>query len=530
MDQSISCRDLAALMTSDKLYAVFDVRERGEFNACQIAGATSLPRSQIEIRVAQLVPNSRISIVVYDDDGARATLAGRRLEELCYSDVKVLEGGLPAWKREGHRTVSGVNVPSKAFGEKVHRDRRIPEITVEELKGLGERASDIMILDMRTPEEYGRFCIPGGVNVPGGDLVLWAEELRRNPERLVVVNCAGRTRSIIGTAGLRRLGVENVRALKNGTMGWVLAGLELESKPAAAARLAPRDSREKALTLARRIAEEEKIRQLSVGDFETAATPTADGLIYVIDVRSEQEFDNGHLPGSFNVPGGQAVQRADDFIAVRNGTIIFVSEHGARATMAAYWYRQMGFRDVSVLAGGMRAWVESGRRPAYGAELAVPLGLGRARSGARSKPPAEIQKAIQDAAVIALDVGSSLDYSAAHLPGAKWLSRGWIDLWLPAHAPNRDQAIVLSCATGNQSILAAQTLAELGYRNVTVLDGGVRGWVAQGYPAETGLTNCLVAPNDIVLSPSITGDREEMKRYLEWEVKLEQSQAAEKRT
>ena len=72
---------------------------------------------------------------------------------------------------------------------------------------------------------------------PGGELILWAEELRNKPT--VIVNCAGRTRSIIGTAALRRLGLTNVRALRNGTMGWVLAGYQLETKPA---RRGPRRS------------------------------------------------------------------------------------------------------------------------------------------------------------------------------------------------------------------------------------------------------------------------------------------------
>ena len=256
MSDKISCRDLAALMASETPHAVFDVRERGEFNAGQIANATSLPRSQIEFRIAELVPDRRIPIVVYDEGEGRAELAAHTLGEFGYENVSILDGGLPGWRKEGLPTVSGVNVPSKAFGEKIHHERTIPEISPEELKSLQERGADLMIFDMRTPE-YGRFCIPGGVNVPGGDLILWAEALRRKPETPVVVNCAGRTRSIIGTAALLRLGINNVRALKNGTMGWVLTGLELESTPARVAPTAPDESRKHAREIALRIAEEE---------------------------------------------------------------------------------------------------------------------------------------------------------------------------------------------------------------------------------------------------------------------------------
>ena len=183
----------------------------------------------------------------------------KTLNELGYLEVSILDGGLTAWRKERRRIVVGVNVPSKAFGEKVHHERNIPEVTPEELKALRESGADLIILDVRTPEEYGRFCIPGGVSVPGGDLILWADELKQKRDATVIINCAGRTRSIIGTAALRRLGLTNVRALKNGTMGWVLAGLELERSPGRMrAGCAAAEPRRRA-ALALQIAAEEKL-------------------------------------------------------------------------------------------------------------------------------------------------------------------------------------------------------------------------------------------------------------------------------
>src|SRR5262245_30281938 len=134
----ILCRDLAALIASETPHVVFVVRERGEFNLGQISNATSLPRSQIEFRIAELVPHRRIPIVVYDEGEGRAALAAPTLEEFGYENVSILDGGLPGWRKEGLPTVSGVNVPSKAFGERVHHERTIPEISPEELKNLQE--------------------------------------------------------------------------------------------------------------------------------------------------------------------------------------------------------------------------------------------------------------------------------------------------------------------------------------------------------------------------------------------------------
>ena len=508
------------MLASDSLFAVFDVRERGEFNAGQIPTTTSLPRSQIEFRIGSLVPNRAIPLVVYDEGGERAGLAAKTLAEHGYKETYVLDGGLESWRKEERPTVSGVNVPSKAFGEKVHRETGIPEITAEDLKHLQQAAADLIILDVRTPEEYGRFCIPAGLNVPGGDLVLWAEELRQKPDSLVIVNCAGRTRSIIGTAALRRLGLSNVRALKNGTMGWVLAGLDLESKPRRSARPPSAQSREKATDLALRIAEEEGILRLTPSELSRDLEADLSPVTYLIDVRSEGEYEDGHIPGSLNVPGGQAVQRADDFVAVRNGRVLFVSNHSARAVMAAYWYRQMGFPDVRVLHGGLQAWRDNGAPVESGASRSEPLGLRSARKIAHLVQPWDANSLLQDSSVTILHVGSSSDFEAAHLPGSQWMSRGWLELKLRHFLTHPARPIMLSCANGQSSTLAARTLAELGYKEVFVLDGGVHAWSRAGYRTLIGLDGCLVEPNDVVLSPSIKGDKEAMRRYLEWELKL----------
>lgn len=518
MNVVISCENLATLMASNRLYAVFDVRERGEYNECQIPHTTSLPRSQLEFRIAELVPDRDIPIVVYDEGGARAPLAAATLLRLGYPEISILDGGLSAWQNGRRPTASGVNVPSKAFGERVHHERKVPDLSPDELKALRDASTNLVIVDVRTPEEYGRFCIPGGINVPGGDLILWAEELRRQ-DATVIVNCAGRTRSIIGAAALRRLGLTNVRALRNGTMGWVLAGFELESKPARTARSAPAQDRETAKAIARRVAEEEKIPQTTAA--ELAGTLAAKSMNYLIDVRSEEEFASGHLAGSINVPGGQAVQRADDFVAVRNAEIVFISNDGARAVMAAYWYKEMGFANVAILKSGLRAWMVSGRSIAVGAPVYQPMGFEAAQQAARVADARTIENKLRDPAILLLDVGTSFEFETAHLPGAQWISRGWLDVKLPELHPDRNQPIVVTCPDGRQSIFAAATLGELGYSDVWVLDGGARSWTAAGLSTEQGVDGCLVERNDVVLSPSIRGTKEDMQRYLEWELTLQ---------
>ena len=60
----------------------------------------------------------------------------------------------------------------------------------------------------------------------------------------------------------------------------------------------------------------------------------------------------------------------------------------------------------------------------------------------------------------------------------------------------------------------------MGYMDVSILDGGLRAWEAAGFATEKGREACLVQANDVVLSPSVRGTKEDMQRYLEWELML----------
>jgi rhodanese-related sulfurtransferase len=249
----------------------------------------------------------------------------------------------------------------------------------------------------------------------------------------------------------------------------------------------------------------------------------SDGAVYLVDVRSENEFRAGHLAGSINVPGGQAVQRADDFIAVGNAPVVFISNGSARATMAAYWYRQMGFPNVSVLARGIAGWMEGGRELVTGSALRDPYGYQAARNRVRFIAAPELQAELRRSPVLVLDIRASADFEVAHIPGARWIPRAWLELELPEKFPDRARAIVVTCGDEPNAVLAAQTVSELGYSGVRVLSGGFEAWVASGYHAEKGIEGALVEAHDVVLSPSIRGNRDEMQRYLNWEINLTRS-------
>src|SRR5918911_1013667 len=125
---------LAELMTSDTPHAVLDVRERGAYERGHVFRTTSLPRRQLEFRLPTLVTAPATPLALIDADGALAPLAATTLGAMGYRDVRVLAGGLGAWRAAGRRLVQGLNVPSKVFGEQALHRYRTPEVTCPELK------------------------------------------------------------------------------------------------------------------------------------------------------------------------------------------------------------------------------------------------------------------------------------------------------------------------------------------------------------------------------------------------------------
>jgi len=521
MTERIRCEGLKLLMESDEAFAIFDIRERGEYNEGQIYKASSLPRSQIEFRIADLVPIRNFPVIVYDEGGERANFAAATMEQIGYQRVYVLEGGLPAWATAGFPMVVGVNVPSKEFGEKVHIEKKVPEISPEELSARLASRAKIVVFDVRTSEEHQRFCIPGAYSVPGGELILWAEELRQKPDTTYLMHCAGRTRSVIGTQTLRRLGLSNVYALRNGTMGWILADLELERNPGREPPSPSPSSRAAGEMLALRIAVEEGIPMISVSKLLDLRRTEERQVIYLVDVRSPTEYAKGHIPGSMGIPGGQAVQRSDDFIAVRNAKIVFVSDGQARAVIAAYWFRQMGFENVAVLQGGVQGWIKNGDGLSTAMAAAENVLLDGTRATARYIRPPELVSLLATSKSLVLHVGSSQDFEKGHVPKSLWVSRGWLEIKIGDLCTDKWRPIVITCPDSRHSILAARTLARLGFSEVTVLDGGVNTWSKEGYPTERGLEGrCAVEPKDVVVPASASGNKEAMVRYLEWEISL----------
>mgnify|MGYP000223843552 CR=1 FL=1 len=229
MARTITARELHDTLYGTGEIALVDVRSEAVFGANHILLAGNIPLGLLELRIADLVPRLSAAIVLCDGGEGLAERAAAVLSAAGYANISILEGGVNAWGAAGLELFSGMYVPSKAFGEYVEHEYETPSVSAEELHQMMEQGENMVVLDSRPMSEFTMMNIPTGIDMPGAELVYRVQEAAPDPDTTVVVNCAGRTRSIIGAQSLINAGIPNkVVALRNGTMGWHLAGYQLE--------------------------------------------------------------------------------------------------------------------------------------------------------------------------------------------------------------------------------------------------------------------------------------------------------------
>ena len=520
MPTPITPHDLQRRLAEDAPIALIDVRDPPEYNTSHIPAASLIPRRMLEFELSDAVPHPDTPIVLCDENEQLVHYAAATAERMGYADVSTLAGGTNRWAFLDLPTEWGVNVPSKDFGERVEVVHHVPEIDADDLQARIERGEPLVILDTRTPEEYRRSCIPGGRSMPGGELAFRITDVLADApdEATIIINCAGRTRSIIGTRVLQRMSLEReVVGLKNGTAGWMLAGHELEfgADRDALPTVTPA-GRAAAERYARRCAEEDGVQLIGVEQLDELRERSRSESVYFIDVRTEAEHEAGRLPGFRWFPGGQAVQRSDDVAVVQHAPIVFACDGVARAALTASWYRQMGHRHIYALDGGTGAWSLAGRALHRGFRSTEPKLLREARAAVNMIGPVNL---FDQPGAVVLHVGTSQEFAQAHPPGARWAPRGSLERDVGDLASEQSTPIITVCETGEQSLLAAQTLLERDRPHVSALAGGMAAYRDAGLPIEYGLSGVLSPPNDILTFGPQRGYAD-MQHYLRWETAL----------
>ena len=351
MTQATDCKtfqEIRAALLNQHEIALFDVRDEDIFAQAHPLFAANLPLAKIPLEAWRRIPRLDTDIVVYDDGEGLAQQAADALLAQGYTRVALLAGGLAGWREAGGELFIDVNVPSKAFGELVEAQRHTPALSAQQVKALLDAKADVVVLDARRFEEYHTMNIPGSISVPGAELALRARALAPDPATTIIVNCAGRTRSIIGTQSLVNAGLPNkVMALRNGTIGWTLEGQALErGAERRFCAVTPAQSAEAAMA-ARKVADLAAVQRANSRDLARFVAETSRSS-YLLDVRTPEEYAAGHLSGFRSAPGGQLVQETDVTAPVRGARIVLTDDDGARANMTASWLAQMGW-EVWVL-------------------------------------------------------------------------------------------------------------------------------------------------------------------------------------
>jgi rhodanese-related sulfurtransferase len=496
--------------------ALLDVREHGQYGEAHLFYGIPLPFSRLELDVPRLVPRRGARVVVYDEgDGASAGVAQRaaaQLAALGYTGVHVLQGGALAWKAAGYVLFAGVNLPSKTFGELAEEVYHTPRVSADQLAEMLARNDKVVVLDGRPVSEFHKMNIPSATCCPNGELAYRVRQLVPDTTTPIVINCAGRTRSIIGAQTLINLGLPNpVYALENGTQGWYLNDHVLEH--GGTRRYADdsgnTDLRPAAKALAARfdvpVVTAPTVQQWAAEAAETAEAANAGRSLFLCDVRTPEEFAAGSLPGAQHTPGGQLMQAGDQYVGVRGARLVLFDNDGVRAPTIASWLRQMG-HDASVLEGGLASGLSLA--PAK-APAAPPLATIDAQALA-----ARLEK--NDVAVI--DLRGSMPFRAGHIAQARWSIRPR----LAADVKNETRQLVL---VADDAALAAWTAAsELANLPAPLLlQGGMAAWRAAGLPLEA--TPALPADADCIdylffVHDRHDGNKEAARRYLAWETGL----------
>ncbi|HJU31079.1 MAG TPA: rhodanese-like domain-containing protein [Hyphomicrobiaceae bacterium] len=510
MIASIDAATLKTWLSDGREIALLDVREAGQFGESHLFFAVPLPYSRFELHLPALVPNPGVRLVLCDGgDEALAERAARRAQALGYRNVHILDGGTRGWRRAGYTLYAGVNVPSKTFGELVEHEKHTPRVTAHDLEAMRRAGDNMVIVDGRTFAEFRKMNIPGGICCPNGELVLRIGDIVPDPKTKIIVNCAGRTRSIIGAQTLIDFGVPNpVFALENGTQGWTLAGLELENGAqrryadtgrADTARLAVR-ARE--LALARGVA------FVTAGDID-AWLPDAARTTYLLDVRTAEEHASSPVAGFAHAPGGQLVQATDQWVGVKGARIVLLDGEGVRAPVIAGWLRQLG-HEAYVLDGGLagargKAWPAIPNPAPWRAPKAI---------GAR-----EVADALAGGTAQVIDLRPAMSYRAGHIVSARWSIRPRV----AAAVTDPARTIVLVAEESGVAALAALDLAEAGCRDVRLLTADQGAWREGGM--QIAATPDDPADEDCIDFLFFThgrheGNAEAARQYLAWEIGL----------
>lgn len=192
-----------------------------------------------------------------------------------------------------------------------------------------------LVLDVRSKEAFAAAHIPGSINIPlGHNLPTWAGwVLPYDRPILIVPDDPADVPEVV--THLLRVGFDDVQGyLEGGLADWETHGFELG-----------------------------RLETTSVRDLAARLAPGGDRP-FVLDVRTESEWESGHIEGALHIHGGKLQERMGE--VPRDRALAVVCGSGYRASIAASFLKREGYADVTNVLGGMAAWKAAGLPTARG--------------------------------------------------------------------------------------------------------------------------------------------------------------------
>jgi rhodanese-related sulfurtransferase len=248
-------------------------------------------------------------VIVYDETGKKGHQALRTLLGAGYTDVTNISGGHTSLQRQAgtigfkHLQIDLLPVEQKSLEAETSK-------TEEKTATKAQDINSLLVVDVRTPDEFEDGAYPDSINIPLDELTHRYKELGNNAAREIVVYCASGARSAYAQQMLMNLGYANV---KNG------GGLS--------AMMARRNTK------------------------PTAPAPSNEPI--VVDVRTFEEFEDGAFPGAINIPLDELQMRIIE-LGNKSREITLYCASGARSAYGQRGLQQMGFTNVKNGGGIMQ--------------------------------------------------------------------------------------------------------------------------------------------------------------------------------
>ena len=189
-------------VTSDVPYTLLDVRAQSEFDTGYLHGATLIPYTDILLHTDLLPENQSELILVYCKSGGRGSIASQSLEDLGYTNVINMGGGITSWKANGYYT----DVPSVTF------------------KSVIDSNKYDLLVDVRSQAEWDTGYIQGAIRIQHDEILLHTDQLPENMSAVILIYCKSGGRGSIASQTLEGLGYTNVINLGGGITAWNASG------------------------------------------------------------------------------------------------------------------------------------------------------------------------------------------------------------------------------------------------------------------------------------------------------------------